>query len=144
MKVPLVLSELYHLITATVIFILFFGSIPVVHLLFLVFVSSFLVDVDHLLDYGLFLFRTKNPISLKYFLTGMYFKKSKQFFIMFHSWEIPILLSILYLVTTDVIYLIVSYCLIGHYFVDIFTNKVRLESYSLLYRWHTGFTDICS
>lgn len=144
MRIPLILSEIIHFFVSTIIVILFWNSVPASLLLFFVYGITVFVDTDHLLDYGLYLYKSRKKPSLTYFLTGKYFKDSNCLYILFHSWEIPIVLFVLYFLTNNVIFLVIACSFTGHYIVDYCTNFVRPESYFFFFRYRSGFTNICA
>lgn len=53
-------------------------------------IFGWLIDVDHLFDYMLFLRQSSSKFSVAKFFTGSYFKKSGRVILPFHSFEICI------------------------------------------------------
>ena len=49
-------------------------------------VTGWLIDVDHLIDYGFYLFHGAEN-SLHDFVSGAYFAKSDKIFVLAHAWE---------------------------------------------------------
>jgi len=107
-------------------------------------IAGFLIDFDHLVDY---FFAFGIHFNLNYFLKGYQFLKSDRMYIPFHSWELVILLLILFLVLSNfknrvvLKTILLSFCvaLFFHLIADVWVNKIPTTSYFLIYRIKNNF-----
>ena len=136
-------KTLEHLPTSILFSVLFFQSSQNIFLSVIPLFAGWLIDVDHLLDYYIYLKRTGKSIDLKFFFSGKYFKENKKVIVIFHSWEIAILMFIYYFLSeTPLIkelffYTFLSY--LTHIIIDQFTNKPAIFGYSTIYRINKKF-----
>jgi hypothetical protein len=126
--------EFWHVIPFTLItlYILYKKINP--KTILLVFVFSFLIDLDHLFD--LLKSKPENIFSIKN-ITGAYFTKNNKLYVPFHSFEIPAFLSLLslFLKKHKKTLLIVSVTILGHIFIDLISYQPDFLTYSFIYRF---------
>lgn len=142
------------------IFFLIFGHLPLttlsiyffyllhdfdIYIIISCLLFGWLIDIDHLIDYFLFILKTKNQFNLKEFLSGKYFHKSKRIIIFLHSYEISIsILIISIFIDERIIFVCLAHTL--HLLQDHMHNRIKFLSYFFLYRAIVQFNsdDICS
>lgn len=103
-----------------------------------------LIDADHLIDY-LFVFGTK--LNLKYFGRGYQFLKSEKMYVFVHSWELVVILVLLFVffLKNKKIIFISIFCLslalgiFSHLISDVFLNQIPFKSYFLYIRYKNKF-----
>jgi len=108
-------------------------------------VGGFLIDIDHLVDY---FFAFGIHFSLNYFLKGYQFLKSDRMYVPFHSWELVILLLIIFLIFSYfknrivLKTILLSFCiaLFFHLATDVILNRISIKSYSFIYRLQKNFS----
>lgn len=99
--------------------------------------AGFFVDVDHLFDY---FFAFGLHFKIGFFFTGKQFLKSDKLYIIFHSFELEIILIFLYLfIQSNPLFLIFFISHITHLISDIFINHMPLKSYFFFYRLKNNF-----
>jgi len=102
--------------------------------------GGFFIDLDHLIDYFL-VFGWK--FNLNYFLKGWSFAKSDYIYIFFHSWELVLLLLIIFLilkkglVKTFTLALALGMC--AHLFTDYTMTGAPASLYFLTHRAKNEF-----
>ena len=101
---------------------------------------SMLIDLDHLIDYWLYL--DHFSFNLKEFLSGSYFSASKKFYVVFHGYEYSAILLFLaqifkkygpYLLTGAI-------AILTHLLFDVISNNLPLISYSIIFRMFNNFS----
>ena len=134
---------LEHLPTSILCSILFFQSSQNIVLSIIPLVAGWLIDLDHLLDYFIYLKRSGKRFNLNFFLSGKYFEENKKVIVIFHSWEIAIFLYVLYYFIEDYLlknlffFTFLSYLI--HIIIDQLTNKPVILGYSTIYRLNKKF-----
>lgn len=105
-------------------------------LVILVIVLAYLVDLDHLIDYFIYLgFR----FNLKSFFEGQQFQNSKHAIILFHAWEWLIILLIINLRKKwNSIWRALLMAYSSHMLLDVI-NVGSILFYSIIYRLLNGF-----
>lgn len=131
--------ELVHFVAAIVLAYLFYFYFENLYLGLWTFAVCMFLDADHLFDYSLYLLKHRQSFNLKEFLSGSYFAKSKKFIVPLHSWELALILAVLYFIFNYPIFISSSVALVVHYFVDYFTNDVNKKAYFIFYRFKYGF-----
>lgn len=104
------------------------------------FFSAMLLDVDHLFDYSLYLFQSREAPKVSEFISGAYFKKWQRFVCPFHAWELAALLLILWAVQSNVIFLGLAVGLVTHLVLDYWTNTVNRVAYFFSFRLYHRFS----
>tara|TARA_B100001964_G_C14117239_1_gene546654 strand:+ start:202 stop:639 length:438 start_codon:yes stop_codon:yes gene_type:complete len=131
---------LEHLPLTILICIIAFLKTAQLEIVFFVLIFGWLLDIDHIIDYSIYLYRNKKiKISLIFFFSGKYFKKNKKIFVFLHSYEIPLFLNIIFYSTNNYEYIFVSISYLVHILQDQFTNNVKPFSYFLTYRLLINF-----
>lgn len=103
----------------------------------LLFVVTYLIDLDHLIDY--FFFKGQILFNLNEFLTSDYFKRVGHIFVFLHGWEYVAIIGILsYIKKWNNIYLAIFLGLLIHLVWDSINVGSPLF-YSIVYRASTGF-----
>ena len=105
---------------------------------FIALTFGWLIDIDHLVDYLLFLKNSSKPFSVPEFLSGVYFKETKMVILPFHSIEVSLLLLVGSSIAAggwgDFFFIaFVSHFL--HLIQDFIAHKPTLFGYSLLARY---------
>lgn len=126
-------NESIHFLFSLVLALSFFTSMSPFLSLLLSFSLGFFIDLDHLLDYGLYLIEKKRKFSFKQFVSGSYFTKCP-FFTPLHSWELCVILFIVYFLTINPYVLLAGISLLFHLFIDQLTNNIAPLHGILLYR----------
>ncbi len=141
----LYLHEFTHLTLSLLVGLIIWKISGNVYVLSAALMGGFFIDLDHLLDYFL-AFGAK--FNLSYFLKGYQFLKTDKIYVLFHSWELVIILFSIILffmnfknfITLRTFLLSFSVSLFLHLFVDVFTNNMKAKSYFLLYRINNNFS----
>ena len=99
------------------------------------FSEIFFLDLDHFFDYFL---SEGLKLNLRDFFHGVHFEKSKKAYVLLHSWEFVILLSILVLFSRVLFFRdLLLYVIIGltvHLLYDTWSNRAQWYSYFLVGR----------
>jgi len=103
---------------------------------FIALVFGWLVDVDHLFDYLLWVKRSCCKPSIRDFISGKYFKDSMKIYVPFHAWEWALLLVLIGIQSGGRMryFLCATFALMLHLIHDQLTNKPFLFSYLISYR----------
>ena len=136
----LLISEFIHLILGLVIGLIGFYLWKDKRLIWFSIAVSLLIDLDHLIDYWLFLgYLDLNPIR---FLTTSYFGASGKFYIIFHGWEYSIILLFLAGVYKKykAYFLVAGMAILAHLLFDVISNNMSLISYSIIFRAINSFS----
>lgn len=135
----LVLTEIFHLSTAVVLFMFFsllFGPVAAAW----AFVGAFLIDADHMFDYLFYLRKSRRRFEWKsFFHPHLFIKKTRRIFLLAHSWELSAALVGLYFVYDLPVLLVLGFSMFVHLVVDQLTNDVRPPAYFLVWRVVHGF-----
>jgi len=126
-------TELTHFFTAFVLFLLFsrlFG----ISIGLLSFLGGFLIDGDHMFDYLVYIFKTRDSFNFRRFFKADYFDATGKIFIPLHSWELGTVLIILYFMFSSPVLLVLGISLLVHLIVDQLTNHVNFLAYFLIWR----------
>lgn len=135
----LLIHEILHGIIAVPFAIFLYKKTRSQKLVLFLFLTTYFMDLDHLIDYFLFYGFTFN---LSDFLNGMYFEFSNRAFVFFHAWEWII---ILYFITLKKEWK--SYCspiflgMLPHLILDAFHVQSFLF-YSIIFRSISGFANL--
>ena len=132
----LYLHELIHLTLSLIVGLIIWKISSNVYVIPAALMGGFFIDLDHVIDY-FFAFGSK--IDLHYFLKGRQFLKTDKIYVIFHSWELVILLFLGAFVLSQSLIFSFSLSLFLHLIVDVFTNNMKLQSYFLLYRINNNF-----
>lgn len=104
--------------------------------------SGVLVDLDHIIEYGKYCFDYKQKWSWKEFFSGTYFDVKETVYVVFHSWEVAVLLAILLIMKKNGD----GYMLFGafmgyslHLVLDQIGNNLKKFSYFELYRFKNKY-----
>ena len=129
-----------HLPLTILICIIAFLQTNQLEIVYFVLIFGWLLDIDHIIDYFIYLYRNKKiKISLIFFFSGKYFKENKKIFLFLHSYEIPLFLFIIFFSTKNYEYIFIPISYFAHILQDQFTNNIRPYSYFLTYRLLINF-----
>ena len=118
-----------HLPLTILICIIAFLQTNQLEIVFFVLIFGWLLDIDHIIDYFIYLYRNKKiKISLIFFFSGKYFKENKKIFLFLHSYEIPFFLFIIFFSTKNYEYIFIPISYFAHILQDQFTNNIRPNS----------------
>lgn len=133
-KVPICLDLVIHFVLVAALAAFFYRITNGWTWPLLAVIGGIFIDIDHLIDYFAYCgFR----FNLREFFSCTYHKTDKCY-IIFHSWELLILLWLFSLNVLWIFPLVSGMTL--HMVTDAFlTHSVNLRCYSLLYRWRRGF-----
>ena len=129
-----------HLIPTLMVSGIYLSLYSNIYILCLIIFFGWLIDLDHLYDYFLYLKITKNKTSFKYFLTGKYFNFNKKVYVILHSYELSLLFILIsYISSREEIYFI-----FGSYFIHLIQDQVRNKpkkyGYFISYRFYNKFS----
>ena len=102
--------------------------------------TGWIIDCDHLLDYFIYLLKFKTKPDIQEFFSGVFFKKLGKIYVLAHSWEYLFIFLIVgfYRLSFPFVTAIgFSYGL--HLLLDQFSNKTHPGMYFLSYRIKVGF-----
>lgn len=134
--------EILHFLVASIISLFIFNKFKSTKLVIVVFLVSFLVDVDHLTEgimiYGL------NFREILFPFRGGFFREAGYMTIFFHSWEfLPIILFVSKKINRFSYGITIVVAMAGHLLTDqvVYTSfyGMSLFQYSLIYRAVNGF-----
>ena len=100
-------------------------------------IGGVLIDLDHHLDY--FFAKKKIPWTLGQIRDYYDGEKAGKLFLLFHSYELLLILWLLYYFCGGDIFLGVLFGATGHLICDQFYNPLKPLSYFLFYRIQNGF-----
>lgn len=104
-------------------------------------------DVDHLSEYGAYCIINKKQPRLDEFFSGKYFEDKGTIVLFLHGLEYEILLFLAWILVLlnklpSAIFLVSILVGYGsHLALDSIGNNIGFFGYSLLYRWHFGFSE---
>ena len=131
-------NEIWHIILGLIAAFLFYFFYHNSILSLISFLTSMLVDFDHLLEYYLAEGFSAKNFSAK-ILSGENFEKIKKMYLVFHAWEYIPILYFLTIVTSKYVFIALAFGLLAHYLVDALTNEVKPLTYFLTYRILVNF-----
>ena len=101
---------------------------------------SMLIDLDHLIDYWLYLGHLS--FNLREFLSGNYFCASKKFYVIFHGYEYSVILLFLAPIFKKYrAYLLIgAIAILAHLLFDVISNNMPFQSYSIIFRIINNFS----
>ncbi|OGC47060.1 MAG: hypothetical protein A3A94_01145 [Candidatus Portnoybacteria bacterium RIFCSPLOWO2_01_FULL_43_11] len=136
----LFLTEATHLTVGLIIGIFLYHRYKNRQLLFLSLFVSIFIDLDHFIDY--FLFVDFSRFNLAEFLAVDYVLKANKIYVLFHGWEFVLLFLLLAkkIKKYQPILLTIALAVFGHLLVDQFTNGAIIFSYSFIYRFINDFS----
>lgn len=138
---PLIYSELGHLFITLLIGAYLYKKYRLWFIWPAVFLTGFLLDIDHLFDYFLYY---GPQFSLDTFLQTNHFVDAQTVYVPLHSWEISILLIFLGIKSepkkVQALFLALGLSLGGHLIWDQITNPANILAYSFIYRILNNFT----
>lgn len=129
--------EIIHLLVAFSLSFIVFRKFRSLKLIIILFIVTFLVDLDHIYDYFHF---TGNLSFWEYFAKIDVFSTSQQAFVLAHSWELVIILGVWGWRRRQPAILVVSIALAGHLLVDQLTWTQNLLAYFLTLRAMNQFS----
>jgi len=141
----LIVDELVHLTLSLFVgFVIWRKWRTTIYVFVATLIGGFFIDLDHL--FGYFLAFGTN-FNLIYFLKGYQFLKTDKNYVIFHSWELVIILLVISFVlffsfrkkTVSLLLLAFSLSLCAHLIFDVVSNKMLPQSYFLLYRIKNNF-----
>lgn len=104
-------------------------------------VAGWLIDADHLFDFGYYVFRYHPNVDYWLVNNGGYFKINNKVFVLLHSWELTFLILFGGFATGEVALGAVGAAAHGaHLFQDQVHYRVRVLGYSLISRLSSCFT----
>lgn len=139
MFLSLFVHEVFHLIIGILLGLALFKITHKKKVFLWVILASLLIDLDHLVDYFLAFGFTFNPFVIP---AGEYFDLNKKALVLFHSWEVALILLILGLIKStrfQIIFLSVGAGMLGHLLVDQITNTPPWDFFFILVRISHGF-----
>lgn len=99
------------------------------------FATGWLIDADHLFDFGYYVFRHYPNVNYRLMSNGGYFKINNKVFVPFHSWELTLLMLIGGIVAGETALGLVAATAHGaHIIQDQFHYRVRGLGYFLISR----------
>lgn len=132
-------NKLVTLIAAAIMATLITIQLQSVQMGVIAFIVCFLLDLDHLVDYLLYIKKFNKRFDFKEFLSGTYFIEWKKFITPGHSWELVLIFMLMYAQYGYKIAIVLAVSLTTHYVVDYITNDVNRVAYFFLYRMQYGF-----
>lgn len=138
----LLIHELLHLLFGASIGLVFWVTYRNTKLLIASILTSLLLDLDHFIDLFLFTSQQNKLFTPWTIITENYFAGSGKVYVVFHSYEIVILLLIIgyYMRRLRPYLLVVSASICAHILFDSFTYKPALFEYFLTYRIMNDFS----
>ena len=104
---------------------------------FLAILSGFLVDLDHVIDYFL---HKGLKFDLRSFISGQHYHDTNTSYILFHSWELILVLGVLLIFNKKKDLLFPIFLgLLFHLIWDYLTNPIHWYTYFLIGRYLQGF-----
>lgn len=97
-------------------------------------VSGWLIDVDHIMDFFYYVFRTRDSNALKLLKSGEYFKLNGKVFVPLHSWELTLVLGFLSVLYQSYVFGCAAVAMGIHLLQDQFSYRVRVSGYFLISR----------
>jgi len=126
----------YHLIASFLLALIFFYFTKSTLTSLLCFFSGFLIDLDHFIDF--WLYKRKITFSKEFF--SEYYKRFGRMYVLFHSFELVLMLWIFFLVFDfEIIGLGIILGMVSHLLMDLWGNPVHTLSYFFTYRFLKGF-----
>ena len=103
--------------------------------------AGWMIDADHLVDFGVYLRRVGKAADYSLLKTGRYFKLNGMVVVPLHAWEITLGLGVLAILSPDSRHLLASAALAHglHLAQDQLVYGVRRQGYWLLSRLNHGF-----
>ena len=138
----LLIDEIIHLTIGLIIGLLGFLYWRDKKLILLSVTVSLFLDLDHLIDYWLYLgYLDFNPWQ---FFTTEFFTGEKMY-IIFHGYEYGLILMLLGLIFKKYrsYFFIAGLALFGHLFFDWLSYNLSPFNYSVIYRFFSGFVSPC-
>lgn len=132
-------NEALHLLASIVVCAGFYWHSGDVFATLALFLVAMLLDVDHLVDYGLYLLQSRETPRIGEFISGVYFKKWQRFVCPLHAWELVVILLILWTTQSHIIFLGLAIGLVVHLVLDYWTNTVNRVAYFFSFRLYHGF-----
>ena len=104
------------------------------------FLSAFMCDIDHAIEYGMYCARTKVKPTLKEFSSGEYFAKKDTICVIFHAYEYLAALIIAAIITRHpaAVGIAMGYAL--HLVLDTIGNDCTFIGYCITYRIKVKFS----
>ena len=134
----LLLSELGHLLITLLIGLMLYRKFKTFIVFPAVFLTGFLLDVDHLVDYFLFY---GLHFNLGRFLLERHFIDAGTVIVPLHGWEyIPLLVILGVKTHHKAFFYALAFGLLGHITWDLTHNQAHFLSYSILYRTLNHFS----
>lgn len=129
----LFIHELMHGVVAIPFAVFLWGKTGLVHSVLIMFIVTYSIDLDHLVDY---FSHYGFKLNFSNFLSGKYFNKKKIAYIPFHAWEWLLILGLIVLIggySWDSYYVAIFFGLLPHYILDSI-NVNSFLFYSISYR----------
>lgn len=126
-------DEIVHLLTCLILAIIFSRWLPLVLSFATSFSLGFFIDLDHLVDYSVYLLQNKKQFSPRQFLSGSYMTVCP-FLAPLHSWELAFILFFAFIFWGLPLLLLFCLSLLAHLIIDQATNNISLLHNFLLYR----------
>ena len=102
------------------------------------------IDIDHLIDYVLYLHTQNHKPDLRFFLSVKYFLLSNKLYVLLHSWELVLVFLWLYRGGNGTIFLSIAAGMITHYAIDTVTNHMHPLAYVFTFRAIHKFDLLCT
>lgn len=109
-------------------------------------IATLIIDIDHLLDYYFYSKSFRAPMSIQGVFKGEYFELSNKAYLFFHTWELVILLVLLYISKKSDKYapvlLFIIIGLIAHLTFDTLSYGFNWDVYFLINRFLNNYSDV--
>ncbi len=128
--------EAIHFLIAIFISSLFYWKFRTKKIILIIFIATFLIDLDHLFDYFYFAGDLKFWI---YFSKIDFFNATQKVFVPLHSWELVFFLGLYGRLRNNSLLLGASAAIAGHLFIDQFSYTPNPLAYFLLLRIANNF-----
>ena len=139
MSSKLLIQEIFHGVFALPLAYLIWVKTKSFKKAILVILLTYLIDIDHFLDYFLYY---GMKININDFLSASYFEITKRAIVPFHAWEWALILAILaYKKGWASFFTILLFSLLPHLIYDSITVGSAIF-YSIIYRADKGFVNL--
>lgn len=127
----------YHFVVAVIMSIMIFFLFKDLTISIFFFLSSFFIDVDHILDY--WIHRKMFKLSFKDFMKMCKEYKVIKVVILFHSYELIVIFLLILLFWYNKLFVGIIIGMTTHILIDVLSNPILLRSYSFIFRFFHKF-----
>lgn len=96
--------------------------------------GGWLIDVDHVIDFGYYIWKKKEKFSLALLKTGEYFKSNGKVYVPLHSWELVVILGCMAILEKSYVLACGALSMGIHLFQDQLSYHVRPTGYIFISR----------